>query len=94
MMRRALDQSGRYADLSLVEEDLVKNGKQVLVAYIMKPKAGYDYLATAAHFAAESPTGTNANVCTTDDFTVFVDALVFYIDPENEETEIAYPCLL
>ena len=40
-----------------------------LVAYIMKPKAGYDYLATAAHFAAESSTGTNVNVCTTDDFT-------------------------
>ena len=35
----------------------------MLVAYIMKPKAGYDYLATAAHFAAESSTGTNVNVC-------------------------------
>ena len=46
-----------------------RNGKHVLVAYIMKPKAGYDYLATAAHFAAESSTGTNVNVCTTDDFT-------------------------
>jgi ribulose 1,5-bisphosphate carboxylase large subunit-like protein len=42
----------------------------------MKPKAGYDYLATAAHFAAESSTGTNVNVCTTDDFTKSVDALV------------------
>jgi len=80
--RRALDQSSRYADLSLVEEDLIKNGKHVLVAYIMKPKAGYDYLATAAHFAAESSTGTNVNVCTTDDFTKSVDALVYYIDPE------------
>merc|ERR1712232_599924 len=67
--RRALDQPSRYADLSLTEEDLLKNGKHVLVAYIMKPKAGYDYLATAAHFAAESSTGTNVNVCTTDDFT-------------------------
>jgi len=28
----------------------------------LKPKAGYDYLATAAHFAAESSTGTNVNV--------------------------------
>merc|ERR1712190_430572 len=37
--RRALDQSSRYADLSLVEEDLIKMGKHVLVAYIMKPKA-------------------------------------------------------
>eukprot|EP00448_Togula_jolla_P015852 CAMPEP_0170593382 /NCGR_PEP_ID=MMETSP0224-20130122/13417_1 /TAXON_ID=285029 /ORGANISM="Togula jolla, Strain CCCM 725" /LENGTH=147 /DNA_ID=CAMNT_0010917329 /DNA_START=39 /DNA_END=479 /DNA_ORIENTATION=+ len=34
--RRALDQSSRYADLSLTEEGLIKNGKHVLVAYIMK----------------------------------------------------------
>ena len=60
----------------------------------MKPKAGYDYLATAAHFAAESSTGTNVNVCTTDDFTKSVDALVYYIDPDNEEMKIAYPTLL
>merc|ERR1719386_339832 len=92
--RRALDQSSRYADLSLVEEDLIKNGNHVLVAYIMKPKAGYDYLATAAHFAAESSTGTNVNVCTTDDFTKTVDALVYYIDPECEEMKIAYPTAL
>jgi len=90
----ALDQSSRYADLSLSEEELVRNGKHVLVAYIMKPKAGYDYLATAAHFAAESSTGTNVNVCTTDDFTKCVDALVYYIDPDNEEMKIAYPTLL
>ena len=70
------------------------SGKHVLVAYIMKPKAGYDYLATAAHFAAESSTGTNVNVCTTDDFTKSVDALVYYIDPDNEEMKIAYPTLL
>merc|ERR1712004_617681 len=89
--RTALDQSSRYADLSLTEEGLIKNGKHVLVAYILKPKAGYDYLATAAHFAAESSTGTNVNVCTTDDFTKTVDALVYYIDPENEEMKIAYP---
>ena len=60
----------------------------------MKPKAGYDYLATAAHFAAESSTGTNVNVCTTDDFTKSVDALVYYIDPDNEEMKIAYPTML
>mmetsp|Transcript_13573 Transcript_13573/g.32385 ORF Transcript_13573/g.32385 Transcript_13573/m.32385 type:complete len:134 (-) Transcript_13573:17-418(-) len=34
--RRALDQSSRYADLSLDEQTLIKNGKHVLVAYIMK----------------------------------------------------------
>merc|ERR1712151_1051638 len=88
---RALDQSSRYADLSLSETDLMRNGKHVLVAYIMKPKAGYDYLATAAHFAAELSTGTNVNVCTTDDFTKTVDALVYFIDPEDEECKIAYP---
>jgi ribulose-bisphosphate carboxylase large chain len=91
---KALDQSSRYADLSLTEEDLLKRGKHVLVAYIMKPKAGYDYLATAAHFAAESSTGTNVNVCTTDDFTKNTDALVYYIDPEDEVMKIAYPTLL
>jgi hypothetical protein len=92
--RHALDQSSRYADLSLDEERLIQNGQHVLVAYIMKPKAGYDYLATAAHFAAESSTGTNVNVCTTDDFTKSVDALVYYIDPDNEECKIAYPKML
>jgi ribulose-bisphosphate carboxylase large chain len=78
----------------LSEEELIAKGKHVLVAYIMKPKPGYDYLATAAHFAAESSTGTNVNVCTTDDFTKSVDALVYYIDPDNEEMKIAYPTML
>ena len=88
------DLPGDNADLSLTEEDLLRNGKHVLVAYAMKPKAGYDYLATAAHFAAESSTGTNVNVCTTDDFTKNVDALVYFIDPEDEVMKIAYPVLL
>jgi ribulose 1,5-bisphosphate carboxylase large subunit-like protein len=43
----------------------------------MKPKAGYGYLEAAAHFAAESSTGTNVEVSTTDDFTRGVDALVY-----------------
>ena len=54
----------RYADLPVSEEQLIASGKHVLVSYIMKPKAGYDYLATAAHYAAESSTGTNVNVAT------------------------------
>ena len=49
-----MDQSNRYADLSLKEDDLLKGGKHVLVAYLMKPKSGYGYLEAAAHFAAES----------------------------------------
>ena len=69
-----MDQSNRYADLSLKEEDLIKGGRHILVAYKMAPKSGYGYLEAAAHFAAESSTGTNVEVSTTDDFTRGVDA--------------------
>ncbi len=88
----ALDQSNRYARLDLTEEELIANGGHVLCAYIMKPKAGFgNYLETAAHFAAESSTGTNVEVCTTDDFTRGVDALVYEIDEARELMKIAYP---
>ncbi|NQV46425.1 MAG: ribulose-bisphosphate carboxylase [Rhodospirillaceae bacterium] len=86
-----MDQSGRYADLSLNEDDLIKGDNHVLVAYIMKPKSGYGYLEAAAHFAAESSTGTNVEVSTTDDFTKGVDALVYEIDEAKEIMKIAYP---
>ena len=86
-----MDQSNRYAALDLREEDLIANGKHVLCAYIMKPKAGYGYLETAAHFAAESSTGTNVDVSTTDDFTRGVDALVYEVDEAKELMKIAYP---
>ncbi len=87
-----MDQSDRYADLSLKEADLIAGGKHVLVAYTMKPKAGYfGYLETAAHFAAESSTGTNVEVSTTDDFTRGVDAIVYEIDDAKELMKIAYP---
>ena len=86
-----MDQSNRYANLNLREEDLIAEGKHVLCAYIMKPKAGYGYLETAAHFAAESSTGTNVSVSTTDDFTRGVDAIVYEIDGEKELMKIAYP---
>ena len=86
-----MDQSSRYTDLSLKEEDLLASGKYILVAYIMKPAAGYGYLEVAAHFAAESSTGTNVEVSTTDDFTKGVDALVYHIDEAKEEMRIAYP---
>lgn len=87
----ALDQSARYSDLSLKEADLMAGGKHILVAYKMKPKTGHGYLEAAAHFAAESSTGTNVEVSTTDDFTRSVDALVYYIDEANEEMRIAFP---
>ncbi len=86
-----MDQSGRYADLSLKEEDLIADGKHILVAYKMKPKDGHGYLEAAAHFAAESSTGTNVEVSTTDDFTKGVDALVYHIDEATEDLRIAYP---
>ena len=86
-----MDQSSRYADLSLKEADLIAGGRHVLCAYIMKPKLGYGYLETAAHFAAESSTGTNVDVATTDDFTRGVDALVYEIDEGKELMKIAYP---
>jgi ribulose-bisphosphate carboxylase large chain len=63
----------------------------ILVAYKMKPKAGHGYLEAAAHFAAESSTGTNVEVSTTDEFTKGVDALVYLIDEATEEMRIAYP---
>lgn len=86
-----MDQSKRYARLDLTEEELIKGGKHVLVAYKMKPKAGYGYLEAAAHFAAESSTGTNVEISTTDDFTRGVDALVYHIDEATEDMRIAYP---
>ncbi|MBF0356286.1 MAG: ribulose-bisphosphate carboxylase [Alphaproteobacteria bacterium] len=86
-----MDQSNRYANLKLSEADLIKGGRHVLCAYRMKPKGDEDYLAAAAHFAAESSTGTNVEVCTTDDFTRGVDALVYAIDPAQELMKIAYP---
>lgn len=89
-----MDQSDRYADLSLNEAELIAGGDHVLVAYHMKPKSGYGYLETAAHFAAESSTGTNVAVSTTDDFTRGVDALVYEIDEAKELTKIAYPVAL
>lgn len=87
----ALDQTYRYVDLSLDENELIAQGQHVLVAYIMRPKAEYNFLATAAHFAAESSTGTNVEVCTTDDHTRSVDALVYYADEATELIKIAYP---
>src|SRR5271165_2526664 len=86
-----MDQSNRYADLSLREDELVRGGRHILVAYKMKPKGGLGYLETAAHFAAESSTGTNVEVVTTDDFTKSVDALVYAVDEAKELTKIAYP---
>jgi len=86
-----LDQTNRYSDLSLKEQELIDGGNHVLVAYRMKPATGYGYLEAAAHFAAESSTGTNVEVSTTDDFTKGVDALVYFIDEAQGKMKIAYP---
>ncbi|HET19300.1 MAG TPA: ribulose-bisphosphate carboxylase [Chromatiales bacterium] len=87
----ALDQSNRYSDLSLREEDLIAGGKHILVAYHMIPGAGHGFLECAAHVAAESSTGTNVEVSTTDDFTRGVDALVYEINESTGLVKIAYP---
>jgi len=94
-----MDQSNRYADLSLNEQQLMDSGDYVLASYKMlpsaqhyaKPQSQEDFLAAAAHFAAESSTGTNVEVSTTDDFTKSVDAIVYHIEPETEEMRIAFP---
>ncbi len=94
-----MDQSNRYADLSLNEQELMDSGNYVLASYKMLPSAQHynnplshdDFLNAAAHFAAESSTGTNVEVSTTDDFTRTVDAIVYHIEPETEEMRIAYP---
>lgn len=86
-----LDQTSRYVALDLEEDQLIKDGKHVLVAYSMKPAEGFGYLEVAGHFAAESSTGTNVEVCTTDEFTKGVDALVYEVDEANEIMKIAYP---
>lgn len=86
-----MDQSKRYTDLSLKEDDLIRGGKHILVAYRMQPKAGTAYLTAAAHFAAESSTGTNVEVSTTDDFTRGIDALVYRAEEKSGDLRIAYP---
>ena len=86
-----MDQSSRYVDLSLSEEELINNGEHILCAYTFKPKVGVGYLEASAHFAAESSTGTNVVVSTTDDFTKQFDALVYYANEQDEEIRIAYP---
>ena len=91
----ALDQTNRYVDLSLTEESLIAGDAHVLVAYRMKPKQGFgNFIQTAAHFAAESSTGTNVEVATTDDFTRGVDALVYEADEERQLIKLAYPVAL
>lgn len=89
-----MDQSSRYVDLSLREEDLIARGEHVLTAYILKPKAGHAFVPTCAHFAAESSTGTNVEVGTTDAHTRSVDALVYFTDEATGLMKIAYPLAL
>lgn len=86
-----MDQSARYSNLDLKEADLLKGGNHILVAYTMTPAAGVGYLEAAAHIAAESSTGTNVEVSTTDDFTKGVDALVYEIDEAKGIMKVAYP---
>ena len=57
----ALDQSNRYVDLNLDEDELIADGNHVLVAYHMKPKPGFgNFIETAAHFVASTPLSTKS----------------------------------
>ncbi len=89
-----LDQTKRYVNFDLKEDELIAGDRHVLCAYKIKPKDGFDPVSVAAHFAAESSTGTNVEVCTTDDFTKGVDALVYEFTQESDGDylmKIAYP---
>jgi ribulose-bisphosphate carboxylase large chain len=86
-----MDQSSRYVDLSLQEQALTEDGQHILCAYRLRPRAGQSFLAAAAHFAAESSTGTNVEVSTTDAFTRGVDALVYHADESAGLVKIAFP---
>lgn len=59
------DDDDDNAVLLLVGVGLIIIGLHVLVAFIMLPIAGYDFLATAAHFSAVSSAVSNVNVCST-----------------------------
>jgi len=92
-----LSQAGRYVNMDLSEENLIKGGEHVLCAYILKPKADGGQIEAAAHFAAESSTGTNVEVVTTDAFTRGVDALVYAVEETGQGdylVKIAYPTAL
>jgi ribulose 1,5-bisphosphate carboxylase large subunit-like protein len=75
-----MDQSNRYADLSLDETELMVGKNHIFAAYTMQPVASFGYLEIAAHVAAESSTGTNVTVRATDVFTRDMDAIVYEID--------------
>lgn len=90
----AFDQTSRYVNFDLKEKQLIADGNHVLCAYIYKPAKGHGDVEVAAHFAAESSTGTNVEVFTTDDFTKGVDALVYEVSDASDGDslmKIAYP---
>lgn len=90
-----LEPSSRYADLQLEEDALISGGNHVLVAYAMKPAPGYDYVTTAARFAAESSTGIGVGSRIADDDALRArDAVVYSVDPDAREMRIAYPVAL
>ena len=63
----------------------------ILAVFKITPQPGVPREEAAAAVAAESSTGTNVEVSTTDDFTRGVDALVYDIEPDKELMKIAYP---
>jgi len=53
-----MDHTDRYINLSLTDAGLIEQGNHVLATYVMHTKAGYDFLTTAQHFAANISAGT------------------------------------
>ncbi|CAE8603784.1 unnamed protein product [Polarella glacialis] len=83
VQRRALDQSSRYADLSLDEEQLIKNGK-----YYIDPDNEEMKIAYPTLLFADDPNEMIARG------KYVLSQFGYYIDPDNEEMKIAYPTLL
>ena len=71
--------------------DLIKGSKHILCALQNEAEGRLRLPRHRPHFAAESSTGTNVEVSTTDDFTKGVDALVYHIEEATEDMRIAYP---
>ena len=62
-----MDQSNRYADLGLIEAELIKGGRHILVAYKMNHTPDFgSSLQCAAQFPAESSTVTTLDYPATD----------------------------
>ena len=63
----------------------------MLVTYTMKPKAGCDYSATAARFAAEVSASAKAHLREADRMDKSSDAMLYYTNPGEKMVKLAFP---